>query len=118
MSNENSGQGHAVKLPNGESRIDFIRDRYYDPKTHKHEEGCMSRSDIKNEINEMLPEDEQIPYQIVYAATKKGDVVDPRVAARERAEERAKAKAEKEAAAKKEKEEKAAAKKKADAAKK
>ena len=69
-----SGQGRAVVLPNGERRIDFIRRRFYD-------DGA-SRSDIKNEINTMLEEagqkDEQIPYQIVFGATKNKEV-DPRV---------------------------------------
>lgn len=93
-------KGHKVILPNGEARVDFIRDRYYDPKTHKHDpETCMSRSAIKKELNEMLKEagEPEVPYQIVFAATKKADVIDPRVAAAERKAEREKAKAAKEA---------------------
>lgn len=63
------GQGRAIVLPNGEKRIDFIRDRYY--------KDGKSRSEIKNEINEMLENagqaDQQIPYQIVFSATKEGE---------------------------------------------
>lgn len=110
MSEKAEGQGRVVTLPNGQKRIDFIRDNYYDKKTGTHTEGCMSRSEIKNAINEQLPEGEQIPYQIVFAATKTEE--DPRIAAAARAEERAKAKAEKEAAAKAEKEAAAKAEKK------
>jgi len=115
MSEKAEGQGRVVTLPNGQKRIDFIRDNYYDKKTGKHEEGCMSRSEIKNAINEQLPEGEQIPYQIVFAATKTEE--DPRIAAATRAAERAAAKAEKEAAAKAEKEAEKAAPKKAAAKK-
>ena len=67
---EGKGQGRAVVLPNGERRIDFIRKRFYDD--------GVSRSDIRKEINEMLPEDQAIPYQIVFAATKTEE--DPRTA--------------------------------------
>ena len=61
---EGKGQGHAVVLPNGQKRIDFIRDRYYND--------GVSRSDIKKEVNAMYEDgaDGQIQYQIVFAATK------------------------------------------------
>jgi hypothetical protein len=79
---ETSGQGQAVVLPNGQKRIDFIRNEYYDsepPYEHVKEKN-KSRSDIKKNINEMLKaagqEDKQIPYQIVFGATK--EKVDPR----------------------------------------
>lgn len=62
---ETQSQGRAVILPNGERRVDFIRRRYYDENA--------TRSEIKNEINEMLPEGESIAYQIVFAATKTKD---------------------------------------------
>ena len=88
---QGQGQGRIVTLPGGAKRIDFIRDNYYDPKTHTHTEKCMSRSAIKNAINEGLPEDKQIPYQIVFAATKLP--TDPRVEAAARNKERAEAKA-------------------------
>lgn len=81
------GQGRAVVLPNGVRRIDYIRDAYYDSKTGLHGEKQKSRSDIKNAINEMLkeagPEHGEIPYQIVFAATK--TKIDPRVTAKEKA---------------------------------
>jgi hypothetical protein len=80
---EAEGQGHKVTLPNGEKRIEYIRDAYYDSKTGLHGEKQPSRGDIKKAINEMLEaagrKDEQIPYQIVFAATKTPE--DPRVAA-------------------------------------
>ena len=100
MTDKAEGQGRAVTLPNGEKRIDYIRNAYYD-KSGKHTDKCQSRSEIKNAINEMLPEDEAIPYQIVFAATKTDD--DPPVAQKARAKAAAEAKAqkEKEAAAEK-----------------
>lgn len=92
------GQGKAITLPNGERRIDYIRNNYYTDGVHT-DETCMTRSAIKNGINEMLAEagreGEQIPYQIVFAATK--TVEDPRVAAEARAKARADAKAVKDA---------------------
>jgi hypothetical protein len=95
------GQGKAVVLPNGERRIDFIRDAYYN-KTGAHTDKCKSRSDIKNEINEMLEkagrEGEQILYQIVFAATKTPE--DPRIAAKAREKVKATEKVAKEKAAK------------------
>ena len=107
---------HTIDLPNGQKRIEFIRDRYYNAKTHKHGEGEATRGQIKTEINEMLTaagrEDEQIPYQIVFAATKTEE--DPRVASQAAAKARAEAK---EAKAKAAKEEKAAAAKAAPAKK-
>lgn len=61
---EGKGQGRAVTLPNGERRIDFIRDAYY--------KNGKTRSDIKKEVNAMYKEGDDgiIPYQIVFAATK------------------------------------------------
>ncbi len=89
------GQGRAVTLPNGELRINYIRDAYYNAKTGTHGESEKSRSDIKNAINEMLEKagkkDQQIPYQIVFAATK--TVEDPRRAAAAAAKVKADAKA-------------------------
>lgn len=59
-------QGAAVVLPNGQRRIDYIRDQYY-------KEG-KKRGEIKTAINEMLEAagqgDKKIAYQIVFAATK------------------------------------------------
>ncbi len=90
---EGKGQGRAVTLPNGERRIDFIRDRYYND--------GVSRGDIKKEINEMLEKagrkDDEIPYQIVFAATKDKEV-DPRIAAAAAKLDREAAKAKKEKA--------------------
>jgi len=61
-----ASQGRAVLLPDGTRRVDYIRDQYYNKKA--------TRSEIKNAINKMLEDagkkDEQIPYQIVFAATK------------------------------------------------
>ena len=64
---ESKGQGRAVTLPNGQRRIDFIRDAYYNDGT--------SRSDIRKAVNALYEEgaDGQIPYQIVFAATKTGE---------------------------------------------
>ncbi|KKM94996.1 hypothetical protein LCGC14_1192590 [marine sediment metagenome] len=78
------GQGRAVVLPNGKLRIDYIRDAYYNAKTGLHVDGEQkTRSEIKNAINEMLTKagkkDAEIPYQIVFAATKTKE--DPRKAA-------------------------------------
>lgn len=63
-------RGRAVVLPNGQRRIEYIRDRYYG--------AGVSRSDIRKEINEMLEEagQDRIQYQIVFAATK--EPADPR----------------------------------------
>ncbi len=80
---EGKGQGRAVVLPNGQRRIDYIRDEYYGKGT--------TRSDIKNNINEMLKgagqEDNVIPYQIVFSATKTGELgkaaTDPRKVAKD-----------------------------------
>ena len=78
-----TGQGSAVVLPNGQRRIDFIRDRYY--KNGKHTDAEPKRGAIKTEINDMLEKagrkDEAIPYQIVFAATKPD--IDPRTVAKE-----------------------------------
>ena len=83
---DTKGQGRAVVLPNGERRIDYIRDAYYDAKTGLHGEGQKSRSDIKNAINTMLKESgssDEIMYQIVFSATKTDE--DPRVTAKKKA---------------------------------
>lgn len=92
------GQGRAVVLPGGKKRIEFIRDAYYNPKTGKHADGddtVQTRSQIKEAINGMLEKagrtNEQIPYQIVFAATKTPE--DPRIAAKARATKAAEAKA-------------------------
>lgn len=78
---EGKGQGRAVVLPNGQKRIDFIRDEYYKKGT--------SRSDIRKAVNALYEEgaDGQIPYQIVFAATKVGKAgeaaADPRLIVKE-----------------------------------
>ncbi len=86
---EGKGQGRAVVLPNGQKRIDFIRDAYYND--------GKSRGDIRKEINDQLEkagrEDDVIPYQIVFAATKDKET-DPRIAAAAAKVEKAKAAAE------------------------
>jgi len=75
-------QGTAVVLPNGKRRIDFIRDNYYDtePPYGHSDEKQKTRSAIRKEINDMLEaagqKDKQIPYQIVFGATK--EKTDPR----------------------------------------
>ncbi len=108
-----TGQGKVVTLPNGARRIDYIRDSFYNAKTGLHGEKEASRSDIKKAINTMLEEagrkGEQIPYQIVFAATKTDE--DPRIAARAREVVRSEKRAEREAAAEAEKKAKAEAKK-------
>lgn len=73
--------GHKVILPNGVERITFIRDSFYNgDETLKG-----NRSAIKNAINKMYEDaaqpDGQIPYQIVFAATK--EKTDPRIASAE-----------------------------------
>jgi len=86
---EAKGQGRAVILPNGQKRVDFIRDRYYND--------GVKRGDIRREINEMLEKadraDEQIPYQIVFASTKTGEIgvakTDPRNVEKPKAEAKA-----------------------------
>ena len=61
-----ASQGNAVILPNGERRVDYIRDQYY--------EKAKTRSEIRTAINDMYTkakqEDKKIAYQIVFAATK------------------------------------------------
>ena len=92
------GQGRAVVLPNGQKRIDFIRDAYYNKKTGTHGESEQTRSQIKTAINEMLEKggrgSEEIPYQIVFAATKTD--TDPRIASAAAAKKATEAKAAKE----------------------
>jgi len=79
---ESKGQGRAVVLPNGEKRIDFIRNAYYKDGT--------SRSDIRKAVNALYGDentDGHIPYQIVFAATKVGvcgeAATDPRLIVKE-----------------------------------
>jgi hypothetical protein len=78
---KNGGQGSAVTLPNGVRRIDFIRDNYYSTDPANPLKG--NRSAIRNAINEQLKaagrDGEQIPYQIVFQATK--SATDPRIKA-------------------------------------
>lgn len=84
-----AGQGRAVLLPNGKRRIDYIRDEFYNK--------GKTRSDIKNAINEMLKKEgkgAEIPYQIVFAATKDKET-DPRIAAKAKADAVEKEKAKK-----------------------
>lgn len=87
---ESKGQGRAVVLPGGQKRIDFIRDEYYGKGT--------SRSDIRKAVNAMYEEgsDGVIPYQIVFAATKTGEVgnkaTDPRNAPKPEKAEKVEAK--------------------------
>lgn len=91
-----TGQGSAVVLPNGVRRIDYIRDQYYTNGVHT-EGKDSTRGEIRKSINEMLEKagrkDEQIPYQIVFAACKKD--VDPRTVAKDdaKAEDKPAAKA-------------------------
>jgi hypothetical protein len=77
------GGGAAIVLPNGERRIDFIRDHYYGANGKEK----LSRSQIKDAINKMYAdagqEDTKIAYQIVFSATK--SKTDPRVKAPEAA---------------------------------
>ena len=65
------GRGQAVVLPNGQRRVDYIRDRYYRDRA--------SRSAIRAEINAMLAEagaGGPIRHQVVYGATS--EPTDPR----------------------------------------
>ena len=58
------GRGRPVTLPNGQRRVDYIRDRYY-------RDGA-SRSGIRAEINAMLAEAGEggdVRRQVVYGAT-------------------------------------------------
>ncbi|PHS13502.1 MAG: hypothetical protein COA78_07120 [Blastopirellula sp.] len=95
-----------ITLPNGIARADFIRDNYYgesDVTVSKCDPELKgSRSLVLKAVNTMLKEAGQpeIPYQIVYAATKKQDVVDPRITSAAKAVERAAKKVEDAAAAK------------------
>ncbi len=61
-----TGQGNVVILPNGQRRIDFIKNQYY-------EKGA-TRSQIRDAINKMYEDAKQpgkkIAYQIVFAGTK------------------------------------------------
>lgn len=72
-------KGRAVILPNGEKRVDFIRNRYYNADGVHDEEtknaagdgNCLKRGPIRLLINAMYKnEDDHIMYQIVFAATK------------------------------------------------
>ncbi len=53
-------QGRAVMLPDGTRRVDYIRSQYYDK--------GVTRSEIRKALCELTKQD--IPYQIVFAATK------------------------------------------------
>ena len=88
-----TGQGRAVVLPNGTRRIDYIHEQYYTK--------GKTRSEIKNAINKMLPEGQEIAYQIVFAGTKTKE--DPRIAREKAAVVKAKAAAAKAKADTKEK---------------
>ncbi len=56
-----SGRGRKVFLDSGEARVDYIRRRYFDD--------GIKRGDIARELSEMTGQ--TVPYQIVFAATKK-----------------------------------------------
>jgi len=60
-------RGQRVVLPTGEPRVDFIRRRYYDEGLNDKGERIVTRSMIRKELAEMGHE---VPYQIVFAATK------------------------------------------------
>ena len=80
-------QGRAVVLPDGTRRVDYIRSQFYDK--------GVTRSEIRKALCELTKQD--IPYQIVFAATKvKPD--DYKAALKAKAEEAKKAKAEAKAA--------------------
>jgi len=98
MAKEETGstRGRAVIIQvNGKDvkRADFIRDAYYKKGT--------SRSDIVKALKELGHE---VPYQIVFAATKEGEKgnanTDPRIAAEAKKVEKAAAKAKADAAKK------------------
>lgn len=88
-----------IMLPNNRYRTDFIRDQYYgesavsvgscDPELKA------NRSAILKAVNALLKADgqDEVPYQIIYAASKKNDILDPRHASVEKAAVRAEAKA-------------------------
>ncbi len=104
-----SGQTGQVRLPNGELRIEYIRNNFYgdDPDVKG------NRGEITRRINTMLVEagreTEQIAYQIVFSATKSNDI-DPRIESKRKAVARKALSEEKTAAKKAEKEEAATAK--------
>ncbi len=60
------GRGRKVFLASGEARVDFIRRRYF-------EDGA-KRGDIARELSELTGQ--TVPYQIVFAATKKEPVAE------------------------------------------
>ncbi len=66
-----STRGRKVILPNGEARVDWIRDRYYNAEGvfNAEDSNCTTRSDILKELNKFAGQ-EDVPYQIVFAATK------------------------------------------------
>ncbi len=115
----NEAQGRVVTLPNGQRRIDFIRNNYYGLTKDAKKDMLGNRPAIKKAINEMLGKDESkhIPYQIVFAATKltKEKFLEERKDKEGKAAEKAKAKVAKEAEKKAAATKKAAEKKAADA---
>ncbi len=64
-----SRRGRAVILSNGQKRAEYIRNRYYDDK--------VSRSDIVKELKEKF--NHEVPYQIVFQATKEKEKPVPKV---------------------------------------
>ncbi len=91
---ETTSQGRAVVLPDGTRRVDYIRDQYYNK--------AVTRSDIRKALNEMYKgqkDAQDIPYQIVFAATKLSQE-DYKAGLKTKADEVAKAKADAKVAAK------------------
>lgn len=72
-------QGRAIILPNGERRIDYIKRRFF--------EDGVKRGDIARELTEMTGA--TVPYQIVFAATKKPKAVEGEAAAEDNGSEEA-----------------------------
>lgn len=89
---------HQVVLPNGDKRIEYIRNQFYGTGELKG-----NRSGIRLAINKMYEdagdESGQIPYQIVFSATKDQET-DPRIAAAKRKTDATTKKVEKDAAEK------------------
>ena len=71
-----SGKGRSISfLVNGKNtkRVDYIRDRYYDQPGDKHDpEKSPKRADILKEVRKLQGR-EDIPYQIIFAATNNKD---------------------------------------------
>ncbi len=88
VAKESTSQGRAVMLPNGTRRVDYIREQYYNK--------GVTRSDIRKALNKMYvgqKDAQDIPYQIVFAATKLKPE-EYKAALKTKAEEAKKAKAE------------------------